>query len=111
MATLAPVRFPGPDGIAVAYAAATAGAGGDQFANTGQEKVIFKQGAGARVVTILAQNDPYGRGFGTHDKVINVGANTEHAAGPFPPELYNDANGRVQIRYDAVTNTSVALVI
>ncbi len=41
-----------------------------------------------------------------------VTANTEKFFGPFNPDRFNDANGRVNITYDDVTNVTVeALVI
>ena len=65
--------------------------------------------AAARNVTIATQVTVDGKAVA--DDVINVPLTTgDVMVGPFPPGIYNDVNGRVQLTYDAVTNLTVAVV-
>src|SRR3990167_7912315 len=95
-------------GITPTYAAAAGGGG--SFPNDGQTFVQFKNtNAAARNVTIATQVTVDGKAVA--DDVINVPLTTgDVMVGPFPPGIYNDVNGRVQLTYDAVTNLTVAVV-
>ena len=94
-------------GITPTYAAAAGG--GDSFPNDGQTFVQFKNtNAAARNVTIATQVTVDGKAVA--DDVINVPLTTgDVMVGPFPPGIYNDVNGRVQLTYDAVTNLTVGV--
>ncbi len=58
-------------------------------------------GAGARTVTIQQVADPYGRI--QNDAAFAVTNDAVAVFGPFPPLLYNQSDGTVQIDYDAVS--------
>ena len=58
-------------------------------------------GAGARTVTIQQAEDPYGRI--QNDAAFAVTNDTVAVFGPFPPLLYNQSDGTVQIDYDGLS--------
>lgn len=85
---------------------------GDKFLNTGREILVFQATSSnsavgvACVVTIAAQAvDNYGQGSSvatTHNIVASVAASSAFGLtvlGPFPPSLFNDSNGFVNISY------------
>lgn len=78
-----------------------------QFANaSGRTIFVFVNGLGAAsvqatLVTIQQVADPYGRI--QNEAAFNVPVNTVGVFGPFPPNLYNQSDGTVQVDYDAVS--------
>jgi len=94
-------------GITPSYVAVAGG--GDSFPNDGRTIVQFKNtNAAARNVTTVTQLTVDGKAVA--DDVINVPATTgDKIIGPFPPSIYNDVNGRVQLTYDASTNLTVGV--
>src|SRR3954471_4035755 len=92
---------------------ANAAGGGDSFPNTGQETLFVENlDAGSHTVTA---DSPGTCSFGAtaaaaHDAVIAVAAGETRQIGPFPVARFNDANSRVQLTYDAVTNVKVWVV-
>lgn len=88
---------------------AAAGAGGDSFANTGKEFLEVKNGGAASInvtLDIVATLD----GQPVTDPVVAVGAGVTKIIGPFPTGIYNDANGRVNVSYSAVTSVTVKVL-
>lgn len=86
----------------------TPDAGNDaQVANAaGRTIVVFVNGMGAAsvqatAVTVQQVADPYGRI--QNDAAHTVAVNTVGVFGPFPPLLYNQSDGTVQLDYDAVS--------
>ncbi len=84
-----------------------------EFANNGRTVVVYVSGlggaavgAGNRTVVIQQVADPYGR---TENDAAFVITNDAVATfGPFPPALYNQSDGTVQIDYDGIsTNQGV----
>ena len=114
MATLT-VATAAEAGVATADASATSD--GDEFVNTGREVLIAVNSHGSDNdinITITAQNtsfeDPV---LGTLTKANQVVACNEGVTkiiGPFPTAAFNDANGKVQITYSAVTSLKVGVV-
>lgn len=78
-----------------------------QFANVaGNVVVVFVNGMGlasvqATDVTIQQVADPYQRI--QNDAAFTVPVDVVGVFGPFPPLLYNQSDGTVQIDYDAVS--------
>lgn len=107
MAILA-VQVPGITGTITTKS--NANGGGDSFPNTGQEILhVENTDAGSHTVTV---DSPGTCSFGVsanaaHDAAIVVAAGETREIGPFPMSRFNDANGRVQLTYDAVTNLKV----
>ena len=82
--------------------------GGDSFPLTSpSQKFHFKNTDVAdRTVTITAQS-PCNQGV-LHDAEITVPAGAERIVDDLDPRFYADANGRVQLTYDAATGLTVA---
>lgn len=89
-----------------------AAAGGDSFPNSGNVYFRVNNGSGASInVTFDAPNaDNFGVINDAHDVVVAVAAGAQKTIGPFPPERFNDANGRVQVTYSSATTVTVAAV-
>lgn len=75
--------------------------GGDGFANDGRTYFHIKNSnASARTLTVVTQKTVDGKAVA--DDAINVpGTTGDVKVGPFPPDIYNDANGRVQMTYSS----------
>ena len=78
-----------------------------EFANSaGRTIIVFVNGLGAASVqatdvTIQQVEDPYGRI--QNDSAFTVAVDVVGVFGPFPPLLYNQSDGTVQLDYDAVS--------
>ncbi len=77
-----------------------------EVANAGRTLVLFINGMGLAsvqetAVTIQQVADPYGRI--QNDSALAVTVDVVGVFGPFPPNLYNQTDGNVQIDYDAVS--------
>ena len=59
-------------------------------------------------VTIVTQQTVDGEAVG--DKVVNVPTGNTMLIGPFPKDVYNDTDGKVQVTYDDETSVSVGAV-
>jgi hypothetical protein len=86
----------------------TPNAGNDaEFANdNGRVVVIFVNGLGAAsvqatAVTIQQVDCPHART--ENDAAFTVTVDNPGTFGPFPPALYNQSDGTVQVDYDAVS--------
>lgn len=89
--------------------AVAAGAGGDEFANTGEEFLYVKNAdASGKVVTIVTQQTIDGQAVA--DRTVSVAASEEKFIGPFQTSVYNDTDGLVQVTYDDVTSVTVRAV-
>ncbi|MBX3056925.1 MAG: hypothetical protein KF770_10675 [Anaerolineae bacterium] len=75
-------------------------AGGDVFPNDGRTliEVHNDHAADPRTVTIVTQVTVDGKAV-ADDAVTVTAAQDRKLIGPFPPEIYNDANGRVSLTY------------
>lgn len=77
-----------------------------EMANDGRTVFLFMNGLGAAsvqatAITVQQVDDPYGRT--ENDAAFATVVDTLAALGPFPPALYNQSDGTVQIDYDAVS--------
>ncbi len=92
----------------VATAVAVDVAGSDKFPNTGNELVFVNNGGGVS----LTVTENYGTG-GTIDgqtlpnKTKVIAAGKSALLGPYPPGLYNDANGFMNLGWSATTSIKV----
>ena len=80
---------------------------GMSFPNSGKEFIRIKQGVGARVLTIV--NPTTVDGLAVADRTVAIGASKNYMIGPFP-KSYNDADGLIHITFDALTNTTIAVI-
>lgn len=111
MATLTPAVIT-EAGVAISLSAAAGG--GDQFANPSDARTylhVNNGGGGSITVTITAQvASAQVPGKGLMTKANGGGSVANGAAkvfGPFPAEMFNDANGNVQVTYSGVTSVTV----
>ena len=111
MADLA-LKQPGLDSGAPLLGAVAAASGGDAFVNEGETFLYVKNtDAVSKNVTIAGQRTcPFGVAAGSHNSVTAVALNEEKLIGPFNKSRFNDANGKVQVTYSAVTGVTVAAV-
>ncbi len=84
-----------------------AGLGGE-FANNGRTLIVFVSGlggaavgAGARTVLVQQVDDPYGRK--ENNAAFAITNDAVATFGPFPPALYNQTDGTVQLDYVALS--------
>jgi len=90
-------------GLETAYAAVN-GANGNQFQNDGRMFLHVKNGAGAPMtVNIAARNV-------LNNLAVVVTNGESRMIGPFPANLYNDANRRVQVTYTSGTSVTAAVL-
>lgn len=106
MATLT-VQAISLSGVTPSYAAC--GAGGDEFANSGQEFIHVKNGSGGNLDVTINSQVNCSQGF-DHDSVVTVTAGSEEIIGPFPKSRFDDANDKVQITYSGVTSLTIAVL-
>lgn len=86
----------------VEEALTAAAAGGDAFPNDGKTLLVVKNANGAataRTITLDIQKTVDGQDPAS--RTVSVPALKTYFIGPFPPSIYNDANGRVVITYSA----------
>jgi hypothetical protein len=111
MATLS-VTSISRNGVDVTAAALTAAAaGGDAFTTSGQEYLVVNNGdASPHTVQFLFGPNAAVDGVAPVAPTHAVPAGKYYIFGPFDIARYADANGLVQVRYDAVTSVKVAVV-
>lgn len=86
--------------------AAAASASGDQFLNDGRVVLYFKNtNASDRTITIVTAGTV--NGLAIADVTLTISQDEEKIIGPFPPRVFNDGNGYVQLTYSAHTNLTV----
>lgn len=85
------------------------GTNGNQFANDGRMVLHVINGGGSPInVTIATPNQV--DGLAISDQVVAVTNAEERFIGPFPPGIYNDSDGYVQVTYSSATSVTVALL-
>ncbi len=95
-------------GLKPTYAAAVP-ADGHKFQNTGREFLHVKNGAGAPInVTIQTPGTVDGLAVG--ELIVAVTNAEERMIGPFPTNIYNQADGMVYLDYSSETSVTVAVV-
>jgi len=86
-----------------------ADAGGDEFANTGDEFIHVTNGSGG-AITVTIETGGTVDGLAIADRTVSVPAGEERLIGPFPKSTYDDGDGLVQLTYSAVTSLTVAVL-
>lgn len=95
-------------GTGVDMTGAAAAGGGDAFANTGQEVLFVTLVGSACTVTVVTQATSDGQAVTALAVVCPLNKTT--AIGPFPPGVFNDGSGLVQLTYTAVTAVTVKVL-
>lgn len=87
---------------------AAAGGGDAIVGNAGKTYLHVKNGGGSSItVTLPFNSTAVVDGQAATSKTVTVANGTEKVIGPFPPSLYNDVNGKVQVTYSGVTTVTV----
>jgi hypothetical protein len=95
-------------GLTPSYTAAN-GSGGHAMPNSGLGEFIYvKTTTNPVVVTVDTPGTVDGLAIG--NKTYNIGTSSERMIGPFPPNVYNQADGSVYIDFDVVTGASIAAI-
>lgn len=94
----------------------SAAAGGDDFFNGDDQRtyLVVANGGGASINVTLdavptSVNVPGFGGVPLADSVVAVANGTTRIIGPFPPQRFNNAAGRVAVTYSAVTSVTVGV--
>lgn len=96
-------------GLTPTYAAAAAG--GDSFPNDGKVVLHVKNvNAAARTVTVTSQKTSTPGLAPANNAVVVPLTVGDKIIGPFDQNIWNDANGSVQITYSAVTDVTIAAI-
>lgn len=96
-------------GLTPTYAAASVG--GDSFANDGRIFLHVKNSDSSSHVTTVASQKPTVPGYTPANNAVTVPITTgDKIIGPFDPTVWNDADGKVQVTYAAVTGMTVAAI-
>jgi hypothetical protein len=94
-------------GLEATYAAAAGG--GDEFDNDGRTFFhIINANGSDRTATFVTSVTVDGLAVG--DVAVVVTAGEERMVGPFPPSIFNDTDGHVNVTYSAVTDVTVAAI-
>jgi hypothetical protein len=113
MATLTVQEIDLTTGVAPTYA--SAGAGGDEYANEGRTYFHVKNGGGSPItVTVAAQqtaiDDPQFGRVVPSNRTFTVTNGAERIIPFLATGMYNNANNRVAVTYSAVTSVTVAAI-
>ena len=94
-------------GLEAAYDACNAD--GNYFTNTGNEFIHIVNAAVADQ-TITIATPATVDGLAVADRAVAIPASEERMIGPFPASVYNDANSKVQMTFDAVVTLTIAVI-
>ena len=99
-------------GIEPIYNAASAS--GDEFVNDGKTFLHIKNGGTLTINVTFPAQTPFANkpGFGKiplQDKVVSIQASGEAMIEFLRPAIFNGGNGRVEIRFDDITNVTVGV--
>lgn len=95
----------GISGLAVTMQ--TANSGGDSFKNDGKTRVLLENSSGGNTVTFATPKVE--AGLAIADPAIAVASGGKTLVGPFPPDLFNDGSGLVQMTYDTEANLTIGI--
>jgi hypothetical protein len=77
------------------------------FVNNGKTRLFIKNGhSGSQDVVCIPVPDPWNR---STNKTVSTAAGKESWVGPFPPELWNQADGTMNL--DIITGTNLELAV
>lgn len=86
-----------------------AAVGGDTFMNDTERRTFLAvRNNGASSITVTIATAMTVDGLQVADRAVSVGAGVEMFIGPFPPNIYNQADGTISVTYSAVADVQVA---
>lgn len=92
---------------------ATAAAAEIEFTNTGREILEVVTGTTTANLALVTQKtvpDGSAAALSVTDRTKALLASKTYLFGPFDPAIYNDANGKVQLTLDALTDIKLAVL-
>ena len=75
--------------------------------NDGKMFLQVVNGSGGSIVVTIVTQAVLG-GNAVADRVVTVLTLTEQLIGPFPPSVFNDSNGDIDVSYDVITSLTHA---
>lgn len=85
-------------------------ADGHQFANDDGRTFFHVINGNASPLTVIIQTTAVVDGLAVADRTVVVPAGEERIIGPFPPEWYNHADGKVYVDYDITPSVTAAAI-
>ncbi len=67
---------------------------------------VTNGGGGTSVVTIATPGTV--DGLAVADRTVSIGTGEDAMIGPFPPHIYNNANGEIDVSFDVITSVTIA---
>ncbi len=67
---------------------------------------VVNGGGSPAVTTIVTRNKVAGNAIA--DRVVSVEAGTEQNIGPFPPSVFNNSDGDIDVSFDFITSVTLA---
>ena len=83
---------------------------GDQMLNDGRTLLYFHNTNGGTTYNITLATGATVAGMPIGDIAFSIAPSVIKVIGPFAPRYWNDANGYVQITYDAITDLKVRAI-
>lgn len=84
---------------------------GNFFSNTGSEKLVVVNGSGGSLTVTVALPSSYRSLDGLATAKTHVVLNSKTAViGPFPPDMYNQTNGVVNVDWSTGTSVTASVV-
>ena len=83
---------------------------GDQMVNDGRTLLYFRNANGGTTYNITLATGATVAGMAIADIAFTLAPAVMKIIGPFEPRYWNDANGYIQITYDAVTDLKVRAI-
>ncbi len=78
-----------------------------QTPNNGRLFIYVTNGGGSPSVVTIATTGTED-GLAIADRTVNVPAGEDRLIGPFPPHIYNNANGEIDTSFSFITSVTVA---
>lgn len=96
-----------PAGIDPAHTGSLSASNNYQLINDGRMFLYVTNGGGSPcVVTIVSQKTD--AGLALADRTVSVTNGEDRMIGPFPPQIYNDANGKINVTLSFITSVTLA---
>lgn len=80
------------------------------FTNNGNTFLHVKNASAIEPVKVTIQTPRKEAGLDVAEQEVEIAKETDQFIGPFPRPTYNDANGKVVIKFDKVVSVSVAVI-
>lgn len=103
------VQVAGRLGVTPTYNAGTAAADGNSFPNDGKTIIEVRNTGGETTLTI--QTPVTVRGLAVAERTVVIPATTGvKVIGPFPPDIYNQTDGKVYLDWSQVTGITFSVI-